>query len=146
MTLTDFLATRLDEDETTARAAIDDDRGEAGGFEDAFDRLTGRAGTPTDFVPRFGDAAARMITRYAVPARVLREVEAKRAIMAEHPLISAQDVWGRDIDGLACETCDVEPDMMLGGVEMVRSDGCPTLRHLAAIYQDHTDYDPAWRP
>jgi hypothetical protein len=80
---------------------------------------------------------------------VLREVEAKRAILAEHQLSGSSDIraerqgqWGRPEPALAlgCRVCDYD-DGWLGG-----SDGCPTLRHLAAVYADHPDYRDEWRP
>ena len=57
---------------------------------------------------------------------MLREVEAKRAIIELHP------VWfGR------CEGC---------GIEVQRPDGCLTLRALALAYADHRDYRTEWAP
>ena len=55
------------------------------------------------------------------PARVLREAEAKRAILAQH----WPDEWG-------CQTC--QGDMV-----------CPVL-HLAAVYSGHADYRQEWKP
>jgi hypothetical protein len=74
-----FVRRCLDEDERVARAAIADDCGQDGGFEDA-DWLTDRD-LPTT---TFGDAAAAMIRRFAVPRRVLAEVEAKRQLLDLH--------------------------------------------------------------
>jgi hypothetical protein len=68
----EFLTAQLDEDERIARAAIADGGDQDGGFEDAEKDLT------TLFPPRLGDDAARMISVFAVPRRILREVEAKR--------------------------------------------------------------------
>lgn len=63
----------------------------------------------------------------------LREVEAKRLIMAEHKPI-----------GAFCETCS-------DGYHGFDCDGgwdepwpCPTLRVLAVVYADHPAFDPAW--
>ena len=60
------------------------------------------------------------------PARVLREVEAKRQIIAEH------DVYARKLaDRMDCQSLDFP---------------CKTLRLLALPYADHPDYQPEWRP
>jgi len=61
------------------------------------------------------------------PARVLREIDAKRRILAEHPL-----------NGWVCDTCDN------GEVEQVFP--CPTLRLLALPYDDRPGFLEAWRP
>lgn len=67
---------QLDEDERVAQAAIADDCGQDGGFEDARDWLT----RPPK---RVGDAAAVMICRTAVPRRVLAAVRGHRRILDE---------------------------------------------------------------
>lgn len=72
-----FVRRCVDVDEQVALAAIADDCGQDGGFEDA-DWLTDRA-LPTT---TFGDAAAAMIRRFAVPRFVLAEVQAKRERLA----------------------------------------------------------------
>ncbi|MET8766347.1 DUF6221 family protein [Streptomyces sp. NPDC004658] len=61
------------------------------------------------------------------PARVLREVEAKRQILAAHAL-----------NGWVCSTCDNE--------EVDQDYPCLTLRLLALPYVDHPDYRAEWRP
>lgn len=60
--------------------------------------------------------------------RVLRQVTAMRAILAGHPR-----VWPGDPGSVACTRC-------------VLAWPCPTLRHLAAVWSDHPDYDGSWRP
>ena len=74
------------------------------------------------------------------PGRERREVAAKRAILdaAEADMDSpydlpegvrdSRDEWERERDGA------------LAGAAL------ETLRHLAAVYADHPDYDEAWRP
>ncbi|MGW9541985.1 DUF6221 family protein [Streptomyces anthocyanicus] len=97
-------------------------------------------------------AAERVLLDYgggdleSLEARVLAECEAKRRIVSAHPLIDAHDVWGREVGGLSCETCNAKPDLVLSGVEQPRTDGCATLRALALPFTDHPDYDEAWRP
>jgi len=127
LTLAGFLLARIAEDEATARAATEDDCGQDGGFEGAYELLTGRKGSPLDCVPRFGDAAAALILRTAVPRRVLRECEAKRRIVGAHEQHPMQ------VDGF-CRSCGI-------------TDGpCATLRALALPYADHPDYRQEWRP
>lgn len=68
--------------------------------------------------------------------RPLREVEAKRAILAEH---ASDDHW--------CAR-PPDPDWVVyeGGERLVRTYPCGTLRTLAAIYSDHPDYQQEWKP
>jgi Family of unknown function (DUF6221) len=71
--------------------------------------------------------------------RPLREVEAKRAILAEHQP-GEYDRYGRV--EVACRVC-------VTGHEAYMDDDAPdpwpclTVRHLAGVYSDHPDYDPA---
>lgn len=122
--IVEFLRIRLDEDERVARAAIAGDCGQDGGFEDA-DWLT----DPSRVRPSFGDAAADLIRTFAVPARVLREVEAKRLLI---------EFWSRAF-GKGSDFPGVDWDR-------VRSSAQWTLRLLAVPYADHEDYDESWRP
>lgn len=101
MTLTEFLTARLDEDEALAQAAREDYRMDL----------------------RMARDMAQHSARHN-PARVLREVEAKRAILARH----TKEVW----DGSCFDCAEPYP--------------CPTVRAIAAVYADHADYDEAWRP
>jgi Family of unknown function (DUF6221) len=119
MDLSEFLRARLDEDEAAARE-IHEARvctGCSDGWEAGFD-------------------PDRCDCDY--PARVLREVEAKRAILDRHmPHETA-------FKGLACNWCsdDVDDRPQLAKVRWP----CPDVRDLAAIWSDHPDYDPAWAP
>jgi hypothetical protein len=103
--LTEFLKARLDEDERTAK-------GLAGAT-----RIIG--GGP-DFYGAGGLAAEDFWERFD-PARVLREVKAKRAILGEYA--------GNDMDDLGYTNA-------LGFA----------VSHLAAVYSDHPDYQQEWRP
>lgn len=67
------------------------------------------------------------------PARVLREVAAKRAILGEHRQNGPDSIW--------CWRCDPGADMGDGAMFP-----CVTLRAVAAVYSAHPDYDPAWAP
>lgn len=109
MDLVEFLRQRLDEDERAAKAWLP-------------------IGNP--------DAAAREHIARHDPARVLRDVEAKRAILRAH--------W-RDNDGAGpvCYTCgDADPNTGKREGEWP----CETLRLLALPFADHKDFDESWRP
>jgi Family of unknown function (DUF6221) len=105
--LTAFLAARLGEDE-------------AGGYPDVHERSCATAG-PISFP-----------CDCAYPARVLREVEAKRKILAEHRL--------DDMVPGVCYRCRYGVPAHWESTPYP----CPTLRALAAVYAGHPDYDPAW--
>lgn len=116
MTITEFLTARYDEEELMAAAAIDDDSGQDGGFEDAYEDLIRPPSGVGTAQGGFGQAVARMIV-WNTPRRVLADVAAKRAIVALHP----------------CDDCGAGDDP------------CITLRLLAQPYVGHPDFDPAWR-
>ena len=100
MTLVEFLRARLDEDEAAAKAWLP-------------------FGNP--------DAAARVHIARLDPGRVLREVEAKRRLIADYEVYDASARY---------------PDSE-GGIAI----GLGTAVELAALaYADHPDYDEAWRP
>jgi hypothetical protein len=116
VTLTEFLTARLDEDAKEARYRAD--------------RRLAR-GRP------IGETVANLTIR------ALRQVEAHRAIVAEHPIADDLSPYSRSCgSGLpfGCETCHEWDGIICG------NGYCPTLRHLATMYADHPDYDEAWRP
>lgn len=132
MTLVEFLMERIAEDEAVARAAIADDGGATEGFANQYAALIEPPSGVGIAQGGFGEAAARMITTYAVPARVLAECEAKRRIVELHtpePFADAQDE-------MFCRH-----DQRTAGVWP-----CDTMRLLSSVYADHPDYDEAWRP
>lgn len=74
------------------------------------------------------------------PARVLREVEAKRRIIDEHREISGE-----------CQTCAYfgDDEDSGGNVFRYRENAdypCMTVQLLALPYADHPDYQADWRP
>jgi hypothetical protein len=74
------------------------------------------------------------------PARVLREVGAKRDIVKFHPI--TRDVIAVKPDGLhgfGCATCHQDEGLTMG------YGWCATLLALAAVYADHPDYRAEWR-
>lgn len=68
------------------------------------------------------------------PARVLREVEAKRAILDEHPRMNPG----------VCRTCQHDDWVQRRRVDTPWP--CPTLHQLAAVCSDHPDYRQEWAP
>ncbi len=111
VSLVEFLTARLDEDEEVVQAAS-----RAGG-----------SSWPTGQGDRVGPTLAH--ARRHDPARVLREIEAKRGMMAVHRPYDTDPEQ-------ACLGC-------AGGIEWER---CPVLRHLAWVYAAHSDYQESWRP
>lgn len=77
-------------------------------------------------------------------SRATRDVDAKRAIAALHKIDTAYlDSRGDDgrpvrVPEVTCYCC--------GWASDVEGSGCATLRHLAAIYSDHPDYQQEWKP
>lgn len=76
------------------------------------------------------------------PARVLAECDAKRRIVAAHPLTGSvipEGYVGRN-EGFGCETCH-DWD---GVTEALGN--CDTLLALALVYAEHPDYRDEWKP
>jgi hypothetical protein len=69
-------------------------------------------------------------------AYILADVDAKRAILADHEAMPVGD-------RVFCRRCGEPPQWGFdaGTVEYP----CPTLLALTLPYVDHPDYDPAWR-
>jgi hypothetical protein len=116
-----FCQERLDEDEATAKGAARTDDGHNGEWNRSFSGMGG------DFDARVDDHIA-----LHDPKRVLREVDAKRKILALH---------GASIGGTWCVTCDPGSDVSGDAGAWYP---CLTLRTLAAVWSGHPDYDPGW--
>jgi hypothetical protein len=125
-----FLRARLDEDEAAARAVEDnsapwDGQWEADGNH-ALRTYNGwvlaTAGTPGG---EFPPGVLAHIARHD-PARVLREVEAKRAI----------------VDAYAGTDGGSPRDRDRGRWDALNA----AVSALATVYRDHPDYDEAWKP
>jgi hypothetical protein len=71
------------------------------------------------------------------PARVFAECEAKRRIVAAHPM-KYLDRW----DCSVCDACANE----FNDYWIVGGGPCPTLILLALPYADHPDYQESWKP
>lgn len=83
--------------------------------------------------------ADTIVDRYVArhdPARVLREVAAKRRVMQRHHRSDASTVSDY------CAGCAHDPE----GWPEIELNDCPELRDLAAVYSDHPDYRPEWAP
>lgn len=120
-----FLRAQLDEDERIARAAT------PGPWEPVPERpgwLT--SAEYWSVVDCSGTPAARENAEHVAewdPARVLREIEAKRQIIDQHERYAA------------------ERRRMMGGWDP-QSDDSPVLAALAAVYADRPGYQESWRP
>jgi hypothetical protein len=143
MTIDEFLEARLTEDERMAREAWERTGGNLPGATSVWSSAE-HTWSPMMLV----DAAPMVehIARYD-PARVLREVEAKRAIM---------DEWLR-IDSRSHQSAANYSAWVAGEREphpgVTSPDDCErarlemlglALHALASVYADHPDYDPAW--
>ena len=132
-TLTEFVLSRIAEDEASARST-----------KALFDALP------------FAERAAKQFTSGAgfqrpnglgTDARVLAECEAKRRIVKLHLIYRGDRIQPIDTSGtdFGCELC--------GRLDALHSDSlieaigyCDTLRALALPYASHPDYNPDWRP
>jgi Family of unknown function (DUF6221) len=134
MDIAEFIRARLDEDEAAARAAA----GRAPGpWVGAFKQVTSEPSSAEISIvatTEWSDTSHH-IERWE-PARALREVAAKRAILAIHePLPS---VYG---EPPVCGACWPQPRP---GTHPLWP--CSTVRPLAAVYSDHPDYRAEWKP
>ena len=72
--------------------------------------------------------------------RIWAECKAKRQIVELHT------PWGFEYSGgEACARCVSPDDWNVIALPDEERFPCATLRHLAAVYADHPDFDPAWR-
>jgi hypothetical protein len=127
MTITEFLAARLDEDEWIAQGAARTDDGHGGSWLPVHFGAGG-------FDARVDDHIARHD-----PARVLREVEAGRRILALYESAAAEHAAAELRDNLrevaVAESLRAEKAALFWAVRIV-----------AAPWNDHPDYDPDWAP
>lgn len=138
MNITEFLEARITEDEAHANAAKD---WVANGPNPDFSWF----GSPGEYVGphRFGVASSHIAAMS--PARVLAECAAKRAIVAEHHPDRQLENWywlQRK-----CAECGGTWHKWLNNdvpTDIGPEQGCRTLRHLAAVYASHPDYQQEW--
>jgi len=137
VTITEFYAARLDETEAAAKAAWPGPwtyETETGGFGPVgwvrvpITQTKGAFTGLTTFTP-LGTTDADTCAHIALhdPARVLRQVEAGRKILAEHVPVRHQ---GRLMCATCLAACTFWP--------------CPTLLALAAVHRDHPDWREDW--
>lgn len=131
--LTEFLLARLDEEEAMARAAIDDDSGQDGGFEDAYEDLTRPPSGVGIAQGGFGEAAARMIV-WNTPRRVLADIRAKRS------MITRARTYASAVDEQ--ERRGEDTTLMLPRW----SEWDMAMRYIGLVHVDHPEYRREWRP
>lgn len=112
--LIEFLRARLDEDEQVARAADED-------YLLALSMHVSVAVRDAGFMQDF------------LPSRVLREIEAKRAILAQEEEARAHYDHIKSSATYPVETS-------IGHVVALAT----VIRHLASVYSDHPDYRDTW--
>jgi uncharacterized protein DUF6221 len=121
-----FLRARYDEDEDSARAAFSGQCDPENGWG-----LKHSHGSVT-ITPHVGVIHEQIQAAHVVrwnPARVLREGAARRAILE------------------AFRIADVSGQVLPDDRNIGEADGLEeALRHLATVYDDHPDYQAAWRP
>lgn len=137
--LVEFLRARLDEDEQAATAAFSGQADPENGW--GAEQVEGvRQIVITPHVGLIHEAVqADHVARWN-PARVLREVKAKRLIITEHYVTQGLH------DGRAYRVCTRCSDYARPG-ELARPEPapCATLRLFALPYVDHPDYEEATR-
>jgi hypothetical protein len=127
-----FVSARLDEDEAAAGYAT-----QPPWTNSAPGPFVGAEGRGIIAQTREGGDAEH-IARHD-PARVLREVAAKRAILAAHPHVKVEYPSGSANFG--CEPCEHDSEYGMYG------DGwCKTARALASVWSDHAGYRQEWKP
>ena len=130
----EFLTARIGEDEAAASAVH-------GWWRAHGERAIADVSYAAVLIADVDPATRAHILRYD-PARALREVEAKRTILAAH------DPARHPADSRTARWCPVCITARTGHAEEWDDDTypCKTLRALASVYSDHPDYRQGWRP
>lgn len=141
MTIRDFIASRLDEDEAAARAVQDNSAPFDGQWKNDDNHALR---TENDWVLTYGHHGRPMapglldhIARHD-PKRVLLDVAAARDVLARH----FNDSTSR-FDAMACIGCPGDRD---GGYTVEHVNDCPELQALAWRWSDHSDWSLKWCP
>lgn len=124
MDISEFLAARIGEDERIAQGAARTDDGLGGNW------------APAAIAGKWLNADARVDDHVAAhdPARVLREVAAKRKILTDYA-----DCHGRELPAGVHDGRDPDEREI---AQAIRDTLEVIVQDLAAAYSDHPDYDP----
>ena len=134
MKLTEFLLSRIAEDEAAASAVPPLGHNVDMGGNRQDERFTFGRSLPSsadgmgNWSPHRDSPTTQAHFARHDPARVLAECEAKRRIVADH----GPDGNGMKVNGDVCSEFEAWP--------------CPTIQALTAVYADHPDYDEEWKP
>lgn len=128
-----FLGARFEEDHIRARAVPScGEWREAGGVLVYRDEIGWGASEDEKYIATFLHGRDAVHAARWSPARVLRDVEAKRQLLDRHQ----PGRYGE------CVTCDPDSCGCMGG----GSYPCDTARLLALPYAEHPDYREEWKP
>ncbi|MBO1330854.1 DUF6221 family protein [Streptomyces sp. VRA16 Mangrove soil] len=137
--LVKWLGAQFDEDERIARAVserLSDDQWDGAGDDREGERARASRPAPHGASRERASAAQDLATFVAAfdPARVLREVDAKRRVLGRHLLSPAEG----------------DPERPWSAADACQYDGepwpCPDLLDLALPYEDRPGYREEWRP
>lgn len=126
MDITEFLRARLDDDEAYALMAFADHNEAGPEWSEPWNGGVLTGGRGGEVVDTFDSGLSSHMARHD-PARVLREVAAKRAILLQYT--DAVTDWEEDREA---------PD----AVSALRI----VVRLMASVYSDHPDYQQEWAP
>lgn len=154
--LVQFLTACLDEDERIARAATPGPWSDQGGYvtdvgPDGLPRVQVTDYGTQDGEPEEDNPQGRADSAHIAvwdPARVLREIDAKRQIIRLHE-ITVEKTRVTPFDPYTGERNPDEYDVtcaICGWVSDDRTSACLTLRLLALPYADRPGYREEWRP
>lgn len=144
LTITDFLLARIAEDEKMANAALG-----CHAYAQDYPTRAVMYSASGDALFEFDERQMREADRSTLalaehfcswqPARVLAECKAKRAIVEWHtPMAMSGTAMAKGYLP-NCQGCYED-----GGLDGAPSYPCRNVRHLAAVYASHPDYDPEW--
>lgn len=154
MEIAEFIAARLANEERDARAATA--QHSTGGWS-----ISGLEVWDNSAAVRIADTGAWLPPAEHIvrqdPAATLARVEALRALVGLHAPVDATWVTlDAGSDPFLCPVANIDtewPHRFLdqpAGPMCLTCDGgtppCVTLRHVAAIWRDHEDYDERWKP
>jgi hypothetical protein len=146
MDIVEFLTARLDEDEQAALGVSDGPRKPEEWVAKQWPYGTAPRNWAVDcpfgavVVDGSFRASAEHIARHD-PARVLREVAAKRRTLARHRPATGEEI-GWYVYAGACFGCGTEGEFADPRTRKIND--CPELRDVIATYAEHPNYNPSW--